>query len=942
MRSIIKRVLALFAIWVGCSAEAKLIAHYDFSDGDLLDNEVGTDYTLRQMKSDPRSLARVTLNTLEGTAVFSGGSALNGWLETEGPGELESFVLSFWFRTDQVSQGNRYTALFASNWNPLFNVTYPPGKLDWGLYSNRENGGPLELQVFQEKGLASDYIFRPAIWQHVVVRKRGRGKASHAELFLTPLDGSFGAPLVAGDDFDMSLKKMVLGVNRSGKYGYRMEMANVKVFDDASVPIESLFTEGPQSRSFEPVPLRSINRGIRSLGVEAANLRVELADLPRIEESLQLDAYGFHSSYLPVLDSVPSEPRWTVELEVDNVTGGFSECYLVPAADRRVPGMPGYGFPKRFRIISIDQEGDRKVIADWRGRDYPNPGRYPVSLTGSETRPGRVILEVYRGQVEAGREFFALDEIFVRTDYTFVKVNHVEVSGSFESPPFWSPDYLGDQKTSLGLPVLPGGGEPNDFSTRFKLPLEEPLRIELDLLENRAIDNIVLFPARPPEGVFIPGYGFPGLIDVEFVRASDKGDPFVIGTARVDDQVNPGSNIVRLPGSPGEVRWLRFSFDRLPMHQGSTVFALGEIEVANRWESHVDIAQARSDIPGAELLIDGKAGGATVLPMTVWFDGLMRGRDLSRRLDDVLALQDRLQIRWDAFVLRAWRFGGGLLLLIAGVAVIMRRISLQKMRLQVEQEHQLAELEQMKTRLFTHISHELRTPLTVILSRVERLMKRIREEEAQASLTKMHRNVIRLKVLVDQMLDLRTLQDGQYKMRCITGDFPGQVIESVESLRPLAEQKNTVLEVRSSGVDRPVWFDPEKLHKIVVNLVSNAIKYTPHGGRVDVAVRMQGSDAGITVEDSGMGIPPAELLHIFEQFYRVEEMRPVQAASSGIGLSLVKELVDFWGGRIEVESPLADGKGTRFTVMLPVGQPETENDQSDSSDLSDLSERKLP
>jgi hypothetical protein len=209
--------------------QAALIAHYDFSDGDLLDNEVGADYTLRQLKSDPRSLAKVTLNTLEGTAVFAGGSDLNGWLETEGPGELEAFTVSFWFRTDQVSQGNRYSALFSSNWNPAFNQAYPPGKLDWGLYSNRESGGAFDLQVFKEKGLITDFVFHPDVWQHVVVRKRGRGTASRAEVFLTPLDGSSGEPLVAGDDFDMSLKKLVLGVNRSGKYGYRMEMANVKI-----------------------------------------------------------------------------------------------------------------------------------------------------------------------------------------------------------------------------------------------------------------------------------------------------------------------------------------------------------------------------------------------------------------------------------------------------------------------------------------------------------------------------------------------------------------------------------------------------------------------------------------------------------------------------------------------------------------------------------------
>ncbi len=910
-------VVVLFGVH---AAEGRLIAHYDFSDGDLLDNEVGAEYRLRQMKSDPRSLARVTLNTLERTAVFAGGTELNGWLETEGPGALEAFTVSFWFRTDRVNQGYRYSSLFASNRDRLWNRNNPPGRLDWGLYSNRDRNGALDLQVFYNKSQSSPRGIRPDVWQHVVIRKRGRGELSHADVFLNEAGGMFTGPLISADDFDMSLEKFVLGVNRNGTYGYRMEMANVKIFDDAAVSPEQLFAEGPGNRSFEPVPVFSMGRAIRDLAAEAESLQKELLTLPRIEESFQLDAYGFHSSCLPALDSIPDEPRWVVELDVNVKTATFSECYLVPAADRRVPGLPGYGFPKRFRLSGVNLEGETMVLADWRDRDYPDPRRYPVSMPGSDDSLDRLVLEVYRGQVEAGREFFALDEVFVRTDYTFAKVGEIQASGEFESLPFWSTDYLGDQKTSLGLPVLPGCGVPNDFSVSFKKSLSEPVQVELDLLERRVIDNIVLYPASLPEGVFVPGHGFPGAVDVEYLSLEADGEPVPAGRYQSNELPNPGNNIVRLPGSRKPVDRLRFSFDRLPAHQGRTVFALGEIEVANRWESHIQIADARSEVPGARLLVDGRAGGATVLPITVWLDGLMRGRDLSKRLESALGLQARLQARREVLGRRAGEVIGGLLLLIAIVAVVHRQISLQKMRLRIEQEHQMAELEQMKTRLFTHISHELRTPLTVILTRVERLMKRIEEEEAQASLTKMHRNVIRLKVLVDQMLDLRTLQDGQYKMHEMKGDLPRQVADSVESLRPLAEQKQIDLQIHRSGCEDRSWFDPEKLHKIVVNLVSNSIKYTPENGRVAVAVQVENDEARIAVEDSGMGISPEELPQIFEQFYRVEEVRPVPAAGSGIGLSLVKELVDFLDGRIDVKSPLADGKGTRFSVVLPVGE----------------------
>ncbi|QHI67993.1 sensor histidine kinase [Tichowtungia aerotolerans] len=943
-------MLMLFGV-----SDAGLIAHYDFSDGDLLDNEVGREYELRQMKSDPHCLALVTLNTLEGTAVFDGGSNLNGWLETDGPGELEAFTVSFWFRTGQVSQGSLYNGLFASNRDVHFSKNFPPGKLDWGLYSNRENGGALHLQVFQDKGLESDFVFQPDVWQHVLIRKRGCGASAHTELFLSPVDGVPGKPLLSGDDFDLSLEKIILGVNRNAHFGYRMEVANVKVFDDASVSVEDLFDEGPQTQTlFEPVPLYKLNRTMRDLRREVANLREEMIGFPHIKESLQVDSYGFHSSYLPRLESVPDEPRWTVEFNITTAPGVFSECYLVPAADRRVSGMPGYGFPKRFRIYSVDFDGEHKVLADWRTRDYPDPGRCPVRVYGSETALAKLVLEVYQGQVETGMEFFALDEVFVRSDFTFIKIDRIEAAGSFESPPFWGTEYLGDQKTSLGLPLMPNAEPANDCYASFHELPSEPLKMEIDLAENRPVDNVLFFPARPPEGIYIPGFGFPGDVTVEFIRESENGTPVLIHTSRITGRANPGNNIVRVPGNSGSVRWLRFSFDQFALHQGWPIFALGEIVVANHREPQVDIAAVRSEFSGVSLLVDGKAGGATVLPMTIWLDGLMRGQDLSKRLDLALKLMDRLQARWEHFEQGAWKVSGVLLLLVSVVALMLRQVGLHKMRLRVEQEHRLAELEQMKIRLFTHISHDLRTPLTVILTRVERLMKRFREEESQASLIKIHRNVVRLKILTDQMLDLRTLQDGQLKMKCIQGNVAEQVVDIAESLRPLAEQKQIDLEVRRAAGDESGWFDPDKLHKIVVNLLANAIKYTPRGSQVNASVRLTKEDpsagslstntysvksgqrerrqrtsiasnpsdlyAVITVEDFGVGIPPSEMPHIFEQFYRVEEMRPVQAVGSGIGLALVKELVDLWGGRIDVKSPLAEGKGTRFTVVLSVAK----------------------
>ena len=909
---------------------ADLIAHYDFSDGDLLDNEVGgANYHLKAMRSTERSMSQVGLNTLDGTAVFGGGTQLNAWLESEGPGALEDFTVSFWFRTDQVNQGHRYSSLFASNRNPEWSqVTNPAGKLDWGLYSNRDEAGALEIQVFESMGLHSDHVFEPNEWQHVVVRKQGRGESARTELYLHALGESFLKPLAVRDAYDMGLEKIILGVNRSGAYGYRMEMANVKIFDDVAIDPVELFTTGPGTTELGAVPVWSIHSAVDRLDAEIANLQTALEGLPQIRNSLQLDGYGFHSSYLPLLEAVPEEPRWVVELELDMWTG-FSESYLVPAADRRVPGMPGYGFPKRFRMISVDPEGERHVLADWRERDYPDPGRYPVGIPGSDARLSRLILEVYQGQEESGQEFFALDEIFVRSHYKFERVTQVHCESSFNSLPFWSAEYLIDQKTSLGLPLLPDTGNSNDLVLRFADSEDVTVQVELDLLENREVDSIVLHPANSPGSIFVPGFGFPGAVEVDFLGQTDTGaERPILGYHRVE-LVNPGSNALRLPWSQKEVRWLRFKFTDLPQHEGRATFALGEIEVAGGRDYHVWESRIQVDVPNAdsvvapERLVDGKASGATVLPMTVWLDELIRHRGLSQRLDASLVLKEQLQDRWDVFVRRALVIGGlvviGLLFVAVLVVLVLRQMGVQKMRLRVEQERNLTELEQMKIRFFTHISHELRTPLTLIQGPVEKLLAAPSEDNARKLMPLAQRNVKKLQALVDQLLDFRKLQDGRVEMRWSTIDVADFVHNGFEVYHSMASDKRIRYTFNCPPGEHRAAIDAGKLQKIMDNLISNAIKYSPERAQVTVTLALNVTQLTFIVEDTGAGIAADDLPHVFEQYFRADHLTAIEASGSGIGLAFVQDLVNLWGGEISVESPVADGKGTRFTVCLPFG-----------------------
>ena len=944
-------LLLFLLVFAGHCLQADLIAHYDFSDGDLLDNEVdGADFHLEAMRSTERSMSQVGLNTLDGTAVFGGGTQLNAWLETEGPGALEDFTVSFWFRTDQVNQGHRYSSLFASNRNPVWSQsTNPAGKLDWGLYSNRDEAGALEIQVFESMGLHSNHVFEPNEWQHVVIRKQGRGESARTELYLHSLGEAFSGPLAVRNAYDMGLEKIILGVNRSGAYGYRMEMAKVKIFDDVAVDPAELFSEGPDTTALGSTPVWSIGSAVERLDAEMEKLQLALEGLPEIRNSLQLDGYGFHSSYLPILESVPEEPRWVVELELE-MHSGFSEAYLVPAADRRVPGMPGYGFPKRFRMISVDPEGERHVLADWREQEYPDPGRYPVGIPGSDQRLSRLILEVYEGQVESGQEFFALDEIFLRSHYKFERVEQVHCGGSFKSLPFWSAEYLVDQKTSLGLPLLPDVGTSNDLVLRFAETVDATVQVELDLLENREIDSIVLHPALSPGSIFVPGFGFPGAVEVDFLGQTDSGaERPILGYHRVELS-NPGSNVLRLPWSQKAVRWLRFRFADLPQHEGRATFALGEIEVAGGrdykvWESRIQLnaPEAGSDIdPGR--LVDGRASGATVLPMTVWLDGLIQHRDLSQRLDAALALKAQLEDRWDVFIRRISIYGGSflaaVLLLVAIVAVVLRQMAEQKMRLRVEQERNLTELEQMKIRFFTHISHELRTPLTLILGSVEKLLNAPSEDNARKLMPLAQRNVKKLQALVDQLLDFRKLQDGRVEMSWSTLDVAEFVHNAFEVYHSMASDKRIRYTLSCPPGEHHAAIDAGKLQKILDNLIANAIKYSPERAQVKVKLTLETTQLSLIVEDTGAGIAADDLPHVFEQYFRADQLTAIKASGSGIGLAFVKDLVDLWGGEISVESPVTEGKGTRFTVCLPFGEVPSlaGHDELDAGDAAEAAE----
>lgn len=445
--------------------------------------------------------------------------------------------------------------------------------------------------------------------------------------------------------------------------------------------LEPQIDDGPGVRFW------NIPSAIEDLEEESERLAQELDELPALEDSLQIDAYGYHSSYLPKRKRLPQKPRWTVTIHVPN-NGGVEEIYLVPAADRREPSMPGYGFPKRFQIKGKNPKGEEFLLVDYRSKDFPDPGRLPVRLLVETRRYKEIVLEVYRGQVENNKEFFALDEIALRASFYLWRLYSVDTSGSFEAPPFWSSDYLIDQKTSMGLPVLPhpdGRQFDQDFVKRFDGEFSDPIVLELDLGTNKRNGELVLYPAQPPEGVFVPGYGFPGRLTIDIIRDEVKtGTRRPLLEGRMQKLINPGNNIIRFILGGREGRWLRLTFEDFPTYQGASTFGFGEIELTEARESMSrgakvsSLSLPESDIEGMQRLTDGLSGGRTVISLLPWLDGLSARRDLQGELNQIEGEREELSGRWNRGIelslsVALWGGSSALLLVVAVGAILQRR-----------------------------------------------------------------------------------------------------------------------------------------------------------------------------------------------------------------------------------------------------------------------------
>ncbi|MFE1250837.1 SpoIIE family protein phosphatase [Streptomyces sp. NPDC058741] len=228
---------------------------------------------------------------------------------------------------------------------------------------------------------------------------------------------------------------------------------------------------------------------------------------------------------------------------------------------------------------------------------------------------------------------------------------------------------------------------------------------------------------------------------------------------------------------------------------------------------------------------------------------------------------------------------------------------------------ELAELDRAKTAFFSNISHEFRTPLTLIMGPVEELLARRGDDPGlRAELEAVRRNGLRMGRLVNALLDFSRIEAGRMRAVYEPVDLAAVTAELASVFRSAVEKAGLAFEVDCPPLDRPVHLDRGMWEKVVLNLLSNALKFT-FDGTIRVAVRTEDGRAEVTVSDTGIGVPAEEMPRLFERFHRIESARSRSHEGSGIGLALVKELVGLHGGTITADS--TEGRGSSFTVRLP-------------------------
>lgn len=266
------------------------------------------------------------------------------------------------------------------------------------------------------------------------------------------------------------------------------------------------------------------------------------------------------------------------------------------------------------------------------------------------------------------------------------------------------------------------------------------------------------------------------------------------------------------------------------------------------------------------------------------------------------------------------------------------RYDLDRSRRELESTNQrLRELDELKGRFFANISHELRTPLTLLLGPLEQISRHPQiaaEPRLRDYLETMHNNGLRLLKLINDLLDLVRLDAGKLRLQRSRVDVQAFGHGLMNAVRRFAEDRGLHVACDIDPRLTHLAADPDKLEKVFLNLLFNSIKFTPAGGQVRLRGLRDGETAVFEVTDTGVGIEPANLPNLFQRFWQADTSSHRKHQGAGIGLALVKELIEAHGGTVEARSKL--GQGTTMVVRLPVG-PDLPSEEGDGGAAGDVS-----
>ncbi len=255
-------------------------------------------------------------------------------------------------------------------------------------------------------------------------------------------------------------------------------------------------------------------------------------------------------------------------------------------------------------------------------------------------------------------------------------------------------------------------------------------------------------------------------------------------------------------------------------------------------------------------------------------------------------------------------------------AQVEARATLERTTANLQEAHdELERLDQFKSQFFANITHELKTPLAMMLASLELMASEDMgplEDQQKATIDSMLHNGLKLLRMIGDILDLSKLDESKVRLRIAERDLVEYLGGLVGQVRSLTTRKDVELDLHVGVDDCPLWYDAERMERVFVNLLSNAAKFTPEGGNIQVMVEDRGGSVVVCVADSGPGFPEDKAEALFERFFQVDMGATRRHGGSGIGLALAQEFVQLHGGRIWAESP--PGEGARFFVELRKGR----------------------